>query len=56
MVEEFEASREPHARFKTIIAFPKVPSRVDVLVANVMKEAEIPRRKEGDRIVFSSSE
>ena len=55
MVEEFEASREPHARFKTIATFPKLPSRVDVMVANVMKEAGIPRRKEGDRIIFSPS-
>jgi glyoxylase-like metal-dependent hydrolase (beta-lactamase superfamily II) len=53
MVEEFEASSDPHARFKTVAAFPKVPSRVDVMIANVMKEAEIPRRKEGDRIIFS---
>lgn len=56
MVEEFEASLEPHARFKTAAAFPKIPSRVDVLVANVMKEAGIPRRREGERIVFSWSE
>jgi len=53
LVEEFEASSEPHAQFKTVLAFPRIPSRVDVMVANVMKEAEIPRRREGDKIIFS---
>ena len=52
MVEEFEASQDPNARFKTLMAFPRLPSRVDVMVANVMKENGIPRRHEGERIVF----
>ncbi|RJP26278.1 MAG: MBL fold metallo-hydrolase [Actinobacteria bacterium] len=54
MVEEFEGSRDPNARFKTTLAFPRVPSRVDVMVANVMKENGIQRRREGERIVFSA--
>jgi hypothetical protein len=54
LVEEFEGSQDPSARFKTTLAFPRVPSRVDVMVANVMKENGVPRRREGERIVFTA--
>ncbi len=53
IVEEFRASRNPYVRFKNIIAFPKLPSRTDVMVANILKEANVPRRREGDRIIFA---
>jgi len=52
LVEEFKSSGDPYARVKIALVFPKLPSRVDVLVANVMKEAGIPHRKEGNRILF----
>jgi len=55
MVEEFQGSSDPCARLKTALVFPRIPSRVDVLVANVMKEAGLPRRMEGDRILFRLS-
>jgi len=47
------ASENPYARFKTIIAFPRLPSRIDVMVANILKECEAPRRIEGKKIIFS---
>lgn len=56
LVEEFKASSDPRARFKAALKFPRLPSRLDVLVANVLKEAEAPRRKEADKIVFSPPE
>jgi glyoxylase-like metal-dependent hydrolase (beta-lactamase superfamily II) len=55
LVEEFGGSDNPYARFKTRLVFPRIPSRLDFLIANVLKEAEAPRRREGDRIVFSPS-
>jgi glyoxylase-like metal-dependent hydrolase (beta-lactamase superfamily II) len=55
LVEEFQGSSDPYARLKTALVFPKIPSRVDVMVANVMKEAGLPRRREGDRILFRMS-
>ena len=52
LVEEFKGSSDPCARLKTALVFPKIPSRVDVMVANVMKEDGLPRRREGNRILF----
>lgn len=53
LVEEFKVSRDPYAQLKAVLVFPKVPSRLDVLVANVLKEAETTHHREGDRILFS---
>jgi hypothetical protein len=53
LVEEFKASEDPNAKFKVAARFPRLPSRLDVLVAVVLKESNAPRRKEGDRIIFS---
>ncbi len=53
IVEEFRASKDRYARFKTAIAFPKLPSRTDVMVANILKETKAPRRVEGENIIFS---
>lgn len=53
LVKEFKASSDPHARLKTAAVFPRLPSRIDVLVANVLKEACAPRRKEKGEILFS---
>lgn len=54
LVEEFKASPDPHAKLKTAAVFPRLPSRIDVLVANVLKEASAPKRKENDEIFFSA--
>jgi len=53
LVEEFKASPDKRARFKVAAKFPRLPSRLDVMVAVILKEAKAPRRKEGDRIIFS---
>lgn len=55
LVEEFKASDDPHAKLKTAAVFPRLPSRIDVLVANVLKEASAPRHKENDKILFFPS-
>ena len=53
IVEEFKASKNPYAQFKAAAVFPDLPSRIEVMVANVLKENKATRRIEGDRILFS---
>jgi len=53
LVEAFKKSKKPEAQLKTALVFPKVPSRLDVLVAVVLKESHAPRRLKGNDIVFS---
>jgi glyoxylase-like metal-dependent hydrolase (beta-lactamase superfamily II) len=55
LVEEFRATTDTYARFKTKLVFPRLPSRLDVTAANILKESGIVRRREGERIVFSSA-
>ncbi len=52
MVRHFKASDNPYARFKSNTDIIKVTSSIEVLVANVFKEAKIKSRKQGNRIVF----
>jgi glyoxylase-like metal-dependent hydrolase (beta-lactamase superfamily II) len=52
IVEEFYGSVHPYVQFKKLIAFPRLPSRTEVMVANVLKEAGATPRREGKRIVF----
>jgi hypothetical protein len=52
LVREFSASAHPYARFKCV-ARPRLPSHLEVMVANVLKEDGAPCRREGKRIVFS---
>lgn len=56
LVEEFKGSTHPYARFKVAAKFPRLPSRLDVMVANILKEADIPARREGTDILFSPQE
>ncbi|MFO7559071.1 MAG: MBL fold metallo-hydrolase [Desulfobacterales bacterium] len=53
IIQELKASKEPYMQFKVFIRFPKLPSRLEILVANVLKEQNIPRRREGNKIIFS---
>ena len=50
LIEEFRATKNEYAQFKSLLVFPKVPSRLDVTVANVLREANLPRYKENGRI------
>jgi len=52
LISDFKVSENPYAHFKVLMKFPQLPSRLDVMVANVLKEANIPRRKEGSKIIF----
>lgn len=52
IIKDFKKSRNPHVHFKTMLAFPRIPSRLDVMVAVILKEEQIPRKKEGSRILF----
>ncbi|MBI5118743.1 MBL fold metallo-hydrolase [Candidatus Poribacteria bacterium] len=56
IVEELGASRSPGVQLKKAMKFPDFPSRMDVLVASVLKEAGVRPRKEGKRIVLSPAE
>lgn len=53
IIADFKASKNPHARFKVLMKFPQLPSRLDVMVANVLRENNIPKRKDGSKIIFS---
>ncbi len=53
IVEEFKGSKNIYARFKSLLKFPQLPSRLDVMVANVLKESDVPKRHEGRNIIFS---
>lgn len=52
VVEEVRASKDPYMRGKCNLCFPEFPSRLDVLVASVLREEGITPQKEDDRIVF----
>jgi hypothetical protein len=52
IIKDFKKSRNPHVRFKSMLAFPRIPSRLDVMVAVILKEEQILRKKEGGRILF----
>jgi glyoxylase-like metal-dependent hydrolase (beta-lactamase superfamily II) len=53
IIQELKNSKDPYIQFKVFIGLPKGPSRLEILVANVLKEARIPKRKEGDKIIFT---
>jgi glyoxylase-like metal-dependent hydrolase (beta-lactamase superfamily II) len=53
IIRELKNSTDPYMQFKLFIRFPKLPSRTEILVANVLKEQNIPRHREGDKIIFS---
>jgi hypothetical protein len=52
ILEELSASRSPSVQLKRAMLFPEFPSRMDVLVAAVLKEAGVTPRREGKRIVL----
>jgi glyoxylase-like metal-dependent hydrolase (beta-lactamase superfamily II) len=52
ILEELCASRSPAVQLKRAMLFPEFPSRMDVLVAAVLKEAGVTPRREGKRIVL----
>jgi len=56
LISDFKVSKNPYAHFKVLMKFPQLPSRLDVMVANVLREANIPRRKEGSKIIFKHNE
>ncbi|OPL13139.1 MAG: hypothetical protein AVO39_10865 [delta proteobacterium MLS_D] len=53
ILEELLASRAPSVRLKKAMQFPQFPSRMDVLVAKVLKDAGVTPRHEGKRIVLA---
>lgn len=53
IIADFKSSKNPHARFKVLMKFPQLPSRLDVMVANVLRENNIPKKKDGSKIIFS---
>jgi hypothetical protein len=55
IVKDFNASHNKYVQFKSKSTFIKVTSSIEVLVANIFKEANIERRKKGNRIVFFST-
>lgn len=52
IVKELTASSNPAVKFKSRMTFPHVPSRMDVLVASVLKEAGAIPVKVGRKIVI----
>lgn len=52
IVEEVRASPAPAVRLKTALKWPAFPSRIDVLVASVLKEAGVKPERQGNRIVL----
>lgn len=53
IVDELLKSSNKYVKFKAAMEFPKFPSRMDVLVAQVLKEAGADPLKEGEKILFS---
>ena len=52
IVKELEKSSNPAVKLKTALVFPQVPSRMDVLVASVLKEAgAVPVRERGKIVI-----
>jgi glyoxylase-like metal-dependent hydrolase (beta-lactamase superfamily II) len=52
IVEELRASPAPAVRLKCGLKWPAFPSRMDVLVASVLKEAGVTPERQGNRIVL----
>ncbi|MBN1364148.1 MAG: MBL fold metallo-hydrolase [Syntrophaceae bacterium] len=52
IVEELSGSQNPAVQFKQELLWPQMPSRMDVLVASVLKEAGVKPRQEGKRIIL----
>ncbi len=52
IIKELKKSEEPEMKLKIALKFPEVPSRLDILVAFVLKETNAPRRKVGKKILF----
>ena len=52
IVEELDSSGNDAVRLKRGMLWPAVPSRMDVLVAHVLKNAGISPVREGSRIVL----
>lgn len=53
IVEELSALPNAAVQFKKALFFPDFPSRMDVLVAEILKEAGVRPRKEGDKILLA---
>jgi glyoxylase-like metal-dependent hydrolase (beta-lactamase superfamily II) len=53
IVEEVRGSAKAAVRLKSAMKFPAFPSRMDVLVASVLKEAGVEPDREGQRIVLA---
>jgi glyoxylase-like metal-dependent hydrolase (beta-lactamase superfamily II) len=53
IVEELRGSPQAAVRMKSAMKFPAFPSRMDVLVASVLKESGVKPDPEGERIVLS---
>jgi glyoxylase-like metal-dependent hydrolase (beta-lactamase superfamily II) len=53
IIQDLRSSEDPNVQFKVFINLPKLPSRLEIYVANVLKEENISKRKEGDAILFS---
>lgn len=56
IIEELKRSDDPCMQFKLYIRFPRLPSRLEILVAVVLKEENVPRHREGEKIIFHSPE
>lgn len=52
IVDELYRSDNRYMRFKAGLTFPRVPSRMDVLVIQVLSEAGATRITTGDRVMF----
>lgn len=53
ITEELRAIDEPANNLRKAMRFQRVPGRLDVLVAVVLKEAGAASRREGERVLFS---
>lgn len=53
IVEELNASPNAAVQFKKALFFPNFPSRMDVLVAEILKEAGVKPRREGKKIILT---
>lgn len=52
IVKELSGSQNPAVQFKQALLWPQMPSRMDVLVASVLKEAGIKPRRDGNKIIL----
>jgi hypothetical protein len=53
IVKELSGSVNPAVQFKQAIPWPNIPSRMDVLVSSILKEAGVKPRREGKKIILS---